>query len=72
MMMANFRERLAFSKQTTNRFHMERFNFKRLNKVEGKKQCCVEISNRLATLEKIDAEVDINRAWGTVRENINI
>jgi hypothetical protein len=47
-------------------------NFKRLNKVEGKKQCCVEVSNRFAPLENLDAEVDINRAWETIRENINI
>jgi hypothetical protein len=72
MVVANVRERMAFSKQTTNRFHMERSSNKRLNKVEGKKQCCVEISNRFAALENVDAEVDINRAWQTIRENINI
>jgi hypothetical protein len=31
------RERLAVSKQTTHRVHMERFNLKKLNEVEGKK-----------------------------------
>jgi hypothetical protein len=29
-------------------------------------------SNRFAALENLDAEVDINRAWETVRENIKI
>jgi hypothetical protein len=71
LVVAKFRERLVVSKQTMHRFHMERFNLK-LNEVEGKEQYHVEISNRFAALENLDAEVDINRAWETVRENINI
>jgi hypothetical protein len=47
---------------------MERFNFNKLNKVEGKEQYCVEISNRFAALEKLDTEVDVNKAWETIRE----
>jgi hypothetical protein len=35
------RERLAVSKRTTHRVHMERFNLKKLNEVEGKEQCHV-------------------------------
>jgi hypothetical protein len=49
---------------------MERFNFKKLNEVEGKEQFRVEVSNRFAALE--DAEVEINSALETIRENINI
>jgi hypothetical protein len=41
------------------RIHMEKFNLKKLNEVEGKMQYSVEISNRLAALE-------------TTRENIKI
>jgi hypothetical protein len=66
--MAKLRERLAVSKQAMHIFHMERFIFKKLNKVEGKEQSFIKISNRFA----VDAEVNINRAWGTVRENIKI
>jgi hypothetical protein len=51
---------------------MERFNLKKLNKVEGKEQYWVEISNRFAALENLDAVVDISRAWETIRENIKI
>jgi hypothetical protein len=51
---------------------MERFNLNKLNKVEGKEQYRVEISNRLSALENLDTEVDINRAWETIRENIKI
>jgi hypothetical protein len=69
---AKVRERLAVNKQRAHRFHMERFNLKLLNKVEGKEQYCVEVSNRFAALEDLDAEVEINSAWETIRENIKI
>jgi hypothetical protein len=72
LVVAKVREGLAVSKQTTHRVHMERFNLKKLNEVEGKKQCLIEISNRFAALENLDAEVNINRAWETIRENIKI
>jgi hypothetical protein len=43
---------------------MERFNLKKINEVEGKFR--VEVSNRFAALEDLDAEVDINSAWETI------
>jgi hypothetical protein len=55
------REILAVSKQTTHRVHMERFNPKKLNAVEGKEQYRVEISNRFTALKNLNAEMDINR-----------
>jgi hypothetical protein len=72
LVMAKFRERLAVNKQRSYRFHMDRFNLKKLNEVEGKEQFCVEVSNRFAALEDLDAEVEINSAWETIRENIKI
>jgi hypothetical protein len=69
---ANVRERPAVNKQRSHRFHMERFNLKKLNKLEGKEQFCVEVSNRCAALEDLDTEVEINSAWETIRENIKI
>ncbi|PNF32224.1 hypothetical protein B7P43_G18020 [Cryptotermes secundus] len=42
LVVAKVRERLAVSKQTTHRVHMERFNLKKLNEVEGKEQYCSE------------------------------
>jgi hypothetical protein len=59
---AKVRERLAVSKQTMHRVHAERFNLKKLNRVEGKEQYHVEISNRSASLENLYDEVDSNRA----------
>jgi hypothetical protein len=63
---AKDRERPAVSKQKMHRSHMERFNLKKLNEAESKKQYQVEISNRFALLKNLEAEVDINRAWETI------
>jgi hypothetical protein len=67
MVVAKVRER-----QRAHRINLERFNFKKLNEVEGKGQYSVEISNRFAPLENLDTEVDVNKAWETIRENIKI
>jgi hypothetical protein len=60
---AKVKERLAVSKRTTHRVHMERFNLKKIKEVEGKEKCRVHISNGFAVLENIDTEVDINTAF---------
>jgi hypothetical protein len=44
------RERLAVNKQRSHRFHMGRFNIKKLNNVQGKEQYRVEVSNRFTAL----------------------
>jgi hypothetical protein len=54
LVVTNARERLAVNTQRSHRFHMERFNLKKLNKVVGKEQFCVEVSNRFAALEDLD------------------
>jgi hypothetical protein len=53
---AKVREKLSVNKQRSHRFHMERFNLKKLNKVEGKEQFHVDVSNRFTALEDLDAE----------------
>jgi hypothetical protein len=53
---ANIRERLAVNKQGSHKFHMERTDLKKLNEVGEKYR--VEVSNRFAALEDLDAEVD--------------
>jgi hypothetical protein len=69
---AKVKEGLAVSKQTTHKFRIERFNLKKLDELESKDQHQFEISNRLAALENLDDDVDINTAWVTIRENIQI
>jgi hypothetical protein len=43
LVVATFRERLAVNKQRSHRYHMERFNLKKLNEVEGKEKYRVEL-----------------------------
>jgi phosphotransacetylase len=51
---------------------VERFNLKQLNEEEVKEQYQVTIKNKLAALENLDDNEDINRAWETIREDIRI
>jgi hypothetical protein len=51
LVVTKVRKRLAVSKQTMYRVHMEKFNLKKVNEVEGKEQYRVEISNRFAALD---------------------
>jgi hypothetical protein len=64
---AKIREGIAVNKQGTHKFHMERFNLKTLNEVEGEEKYRVEVSNRFAALKDLDAEVEINTIWETIR-----
>jgi hypothetical protein len=57
------RERLAMNKQRSHRFHTKVFNLREFNKVEGKENYHVEVSDRCAALEDLDTEVKINTAW---------
>jgi hypothetical protein len=68
---AKVRERLAVSKQTMRRHHMERFNLKKLNEIESQEEYRVDFSNRFAVLEHLDTEVYINKTWKTIRENVS-
>jgi hypothetical protein len=43
LVVAKVRERLAVNKERLHRFHMERFNFKKLNEVEDKEQYHAEV-----------------------------
>jgi hypothetical protein len=64
VVVAKVRERLAANEQRSQRSHMERFNPKKWNEVEGKEQYRVEVSNRFVVLEDLNAEMEINSAWG--------
>jgi hypothetical protein len=48
---AEFRERLAMSKQTTHRILIVMFYLKKLNEVDDKEQYRDEISNKFADFE---------------------
>jgi len=48
LVVAKVRERLAVSKQITEKFDGERFNLRELNVLEVRKQYQIEIKNRFA------------------------
>jgi hypothetical protein len=60
-------EKLEANKQRSQRFHMERYSFKKLKEEEGKEKYRVEVSNEFAYLETLDAEVEIDSAWEMIR-----
>jgi hypothetical protein len=64
------RERLAVSKQAALKFDVGRFNLRKLNELEVRKQYQIKISNRLAAQENSNDSEDINMAWENIRENI--
>jgi hypothetical protein len=72
LLVANFWERLAVSKQTVNEMDVDRFNLKILNEGEVKEQYQVSIKNRFSAVENLQDNGDINRAWDATRANIKI
>jgi hypothetical protein len=65
-------ERLAVSKQSTQKFDVERFNLKKFGQLEAKKQYQIEITNSSAALDHFCDSENINRAWENIKENIKI
>jgi len=64
------REILAVRKQAVQKFDGGRFNLRKLNDLEFRKQYQIEITNRFASLENVSEDEDINRAWEIIKENI--
>ena len=69
LVVAKLRERLAVRKQATNTSDGGRFNLRKPNDLEVRKQYQIEITNRLAALENVSEKEDINRAWKSIKEN---
>jgi hypothetical protein len=72
LVVAKFREILALSKQEAQRFDGERFNMRKLNEMEVRKQYEIEIRNGFAALENLSDDEDRNRASKNIKENIKI
>ena len=69
-MVAKVRERLAVRKIAAQTSDGRRFNLRKLNDLEVRKQYQIEITNRFAALENVSEDEDINRAWESIKENI--
>jgi len=67
---AKVRERLALSKEAAQKFDGERFNLRKLNELEVRKQYQIEITNSFAALENLSDGEGINRAWKNSKENM--
>jgi hypothetical protein len=62
----------AASKQTTQKFDMERFNVKNLNEVVGNGEHGLDMANRFAALGSLGDQMDIKRDGETITGNIKI
>jgi len=60
--LAKVRERLAVSKQAAQKFDGEKFNLRKPNEMEVRKQCQIEITNRFEALGNLSDDEDVNRA----------
>ena len=70
LVIAKVRERLAVSKQGAQRFDRQRFNLRKLNELEVRKQYQIEITNRFAAFENFNDDEDVNRTWENITQNI--
>ena len=61
-MVVKVKERLVASKLAAQMFDGERFNLRKLNELEVRKQYPIEITNKFAALENLSDKEDINRA----------
>jgi hypothetical protein len=59
---AKLKERLSVSKRIPQKFDMQIFDLRTPNDAEIKEQYQVKITNRFASLENFDDDVDMNRA----------
>jgi len=66
---AKVREKLEVCKRAAQKFHVERFNFRKLNELEVRRQYQFKISKRSAGLDKLNDSEEINRAWENLRGN---
>jgi hypothetical protein len=58
------------SKQETPNFDEERFDIRKVNELDVRKQYQIENTNMFAALETLSDDEDINCAWENVIENI--
>jgi len=56
--------------QAAQKLDVERFNLRKLNDLEVRKQYHIKISNRFTALESLSDSEDINRTWENIKQNI--
>jgi len=66
-MVAKVREKLAVSKQAGPKFVVERFNLRKLNELEVRRQYQIKISTRFAALDNLNDIELTYRAWENIK-----
>jgi hypothetical protein len=67
---AKLRERLAVTKKAVQKSDGERFNLRKLNELEVRKQNQIAITNMCTTLDSLSDSEDKNMAWENIKQNI--
>ena len=62
LVIAKVRERLAVGKQAAQKLDRQRFNLSKLNDLEVRKQYQIDITKKLASLENLNEDEDVNRS----------
>jgi hypothetical protein len=61
---------LEVRKQAAQNSDWEKFNMRKVNELEVRKQYQIESTNTFAALQNLNGDEDINRAWGSIKENV--
>ena len=61
---------MSVKKQAAQKSDGGKFNLRKLNELQVRRQYQIEITNRFAALENVSEDEDINRAWESIKENI--
>ncbi|KAJ4426456.1 hypothetical protein ANN_27270 [Periplaneta americana] len=72
LVIGELRERLSVAKRVEQQVNITKFNIFKLKDEEAKQNYQVEISNRFATLESSEKELDVNSVWENIRDSIKI
>jgi hypothetical protein len=59
---------VAVRKQAAQKSDGRRFNLRKLNDLEVRKQYQIEITNRFAALKNLSEDEDINRGWRALKK----
>ena len=70
LFVARVSKRLEVSKKAAQNSDGKRFNLRKLNELEVRKQYSIEISKRFAALENFSDSEDTNRTWENIKQNI--
>jgi hypothetical protein len=60
---------MVVSKQSEQKFGGKRFNLRKLNELEVRKQYQIEIKKMFAAVKNLTDDEDINRPWDNIQEN---